>query len=238
MALLTGGAGIGKRPRSRSLRRVTKVVLSGRRGSAQLSRSETCRRRGIRPRGRCQRCGRRLDRSRSINSAASTSPLTTPVSVKVRSDRRPKPNIAAFSTSTFGRSQFHASQFQSCSKMAAALSSIPPAWPGTLVSRRSAFTLHRSMRSKGDKSVALEFAKQNIRINAVARASSPPKCSIGLREMNCDRSPRSLQSDESAPAKKSPQQFSISLPTPRNSRPARRWWSTEASSPDEPKTKS
>ena len=74
------------------------------------------------------------------------------------------------------------------------------------------------------KSVALEFAKQNIRINAVAPGVLQRKCSIVLQgeEICAISSLRSFRSGGLARVKKSPQRFSIWRPMPRNSRPARR----------------
>jgi Short-chain alcohol dehydrogenase of unknown specificity len=81
------------------------------------------------------------------------------------------------------------------------------------------------------KALALEFAKQNIRINAVAPAGVATEWSIALPEKKarCAITSRLfIRSGALAPAKKSPRRFSISVPTTRNLPPALpSWWMEE-----------
>ena len=81
------------------------------------------------------------------------------------------------------------------------------------------------------KALALEFAKQNIRINAVAPAGVATE--MVDRFAGKDGEMRDylaffIRSGELAPAKKSPRRFSISVPTTRNLPPALpSWWMEE-----------
>ena len=81
------------------------------------------------------------------------------------------------------------------------------------------------------KALALEFAKQDIRINEWPPPVSQPTWSIALPEKKAGCAITSrlfIQSGALAPAKKSPRRFSISVPTTRNLPPALpSWWMEE-----------
>ena len=80
------------------------------------------------------------------------------------------------------------------------------------------------------KAVALEFAKQGIRVNSVAPGTMPPTWSTGWLAKQAMRGTgycRCIRSVGSAPAKKSPLPSFTLLRTPPSLPPAPRCWSTE-----------